>query len=384
MNFHLPFKHSFHVEERCSNKQLAMDFEEFPPYPLNCKRSDSVVRIIRASGLGEVVNCFQISRKLFYVSSADSGARVSCSIRSEKVGQDGMEIVDIINDANRHVPTLFRSLTARIFRSVLVTWYSFVLLRIIRRRENGLGLFFPTDQMSGQITLTRDLSLLKSREEAILSHEHLHFLQHRDGEDHSKIMMNLSALIPEKDHGNGTLLYILQKREVEARLHEIVLNFYRAKKCLPISTEGFVELLWTSQCFREDVMEPLLLQGFSLGGGLEILPEREAMFPSQLANAFAYMTDSQCQYRFVTEVLAVMYGNLLRYYGDEVASLRYLAHISRPNLYDTLYGLDEIDSDHSERRVPQPSRRQDLAEATSNRTLSEANAPEVRRGTGRA
>lgn len=62
------------------------------------------------------------------------------------------------------------------------------------------------------------------------------------------------------------------------------------------------------------------------------------MFALQLATAFAYMTDSSCEYRFITEVLAVMYGNLLRYYGDRTASQIYLDSIRRPNLYDVLYG----------------------------------------------
>jgi hypothetical protein len=34
-----------------------------------------------------------------------------------------------------------------------------------------------------------------------------------------------------------------------------------------------------------------------------------------------------------------MYGNLLRYYGDEAASESYLKDIDRPNFYDELYGL---------------------------------------------
>ena len=43
--------------------------------------------------------------------------------------------------------------------------------------------------------------------------------------------------------------------------------------------------------------------------------------------------------RFITEVLPVMYGNLLRYYGDDVVSSKFLSQISRPNFYDELYAL---------------------------------------------
>lgn len=63
MEFRLPLKHFFRLQERGSNEQLATDFEEFPPYPLNCTRLDSVVRIVRASGVGGMVNCSVNSRK---------------------------------------------------------------------------------------------------------------------------------------------------------------------------------------------------------------------------------------------------------------------------------------------------------------------------------
>jgi hypothetical protein len=34
-----------------------------------------------------------------------------------------------------------------------------------------------------------------------------------------------------------------------------------------------------------------------------------------------------------------MYGNLLKYYGDPVASKSFLEGIARPNLYDDLYSI---------------------------------------------
>ncbi len=43
--------------------------------------------------------------------------------------------------------------------------------------------------------------------------------------------------------------------------------------------------------------------------------------------------------RFITEVMPVMYGNLLKYYGDDVMSSKFLAQIARPNLYDELYAF---------------------------------------------
>lgn len=219
---------------------------------------------------------------------------------------------------------------------------AWVLSRIMYRRENGLGVFFPTADSSGRISLTEASMSLKAGIEPVVSHEHLHFLQHQDSERHGKVVKNLSQFLREKDHGNLTLLYILEKREVEARLHEMVLSWYRTMKELPLTPERFLDILCASPCFYDRVMEFLRMDGYAVGNDVTSCEERDTMCSSQLGDAFAYMTDSHCQYRFVTEVLTVMYGNLLRYYGDEGASRRYLADISRPNLYDTLYGADSI------------------------------------------
>lgn len=42
-------------------------------------------------------------------------------------------------------------------------------------------------------------------------------------------------------------------------------------------------------------------------------------------------------FRFVTEVLPVMYANLIRYYGDNLLSEKVMSQVRRPNLYDELY-----------------------------------------------
>ena len=47
---------------------------------------------------------------------------------------------------------------------------------------------------------------------------------------------------------------------------------------------------------------------------------------------------NELAFRYITEVLSVMYGNLLKYYGDDAAGCSYLKDIARPNFYDELYG----------------------------------------------
>ncbi|MNR36493.1 hypothetical protein D3C85_1544150 [compost metagenome] len=66
------------------------------------------------------------------------------------------------------------------------------------------------------------------------------------------------------------------------------------------------------------------------------------MYPEQLAFILLDIKTKELEYRFITEVLSVMYGNLLKYYGDRIASSRYLEGIARPNLYDDLYSAQTV------------------------------------------
>jgi hypothetical protein len=338
MNFRLSSKHYFRVEERRSEDQLTMDFGEFSPFPLNCSKKESVVTIVHAAGFGSFFNCIQISSKQYFVSGAGAKASLHTSIPAELAEHGGMELIKLLNQATLRFPRFLRPLTARVFRILVLLFYSRILSRIINRRENGLAVFFPTGAATGHISLADAAMNLKKGNEAILSHEHLHFLQHIDGERIGKEVKNLGAFIPAKDHNNGTLLYILERREVEARLHEMVLSYYRATKILPLDPESFLDILFASPSFHGGVIVPLQMEGYFSGKDVQRFTERDEMFPEQLAMAFAYMTDRQIEYRYITEVLVVMYGNLLRYYGDENASKRYLAKLMRPNLYDILYG----------------------------------------------
>lgn len=198
MSFRLPLKHYFRVEDRRSNDQLTMDFGEFPPFPLRCTEKDSVVRIVRAAGIGGLLNCLQISRKWFFVGSSGPDVSIRSSIESEMARYGAMELVELLNSGTRRCPIGVRPLVVRGFMLALVLFQAWVLSRIMYRRENGPGVFFPTDDSSGRISLTEASMSLKAGIEPVLSHEHLHFLQHRDGERHGKVVKNLSQFIREK------------------------------------------------------------------------------------------------------------------------------------------------------------------------------------------
>jgi len=141
MRFRLSLKHYFRVEERNSSDQLALDFGEFPPSPLTCEKKDSVVRIVRAAGIGRLLNCRQISFKLFHIGGTGLDVTIRSSIHAELAEQGGMELVELLNNAARHCPRIVRPLVVRGFRLGLILWQAGILSRVMYRRENGLGVF---------------------------------------------------------------------------------------------------------------------------------------------------------------------------------------------------------------------------------------------------
>lgn len=138
------------------------------------------------------------------------------------------------------------------------------------------------------------------------------------------------------------LLYLLQKKEVEARLHESVLSFYLSHRRLPMTVSSFLGMLAASQQFGEYVSLILARSGTSFDRRVKMYPERDDMYAEQLESIFVFIETPELASKFITEVMPVMYGNLLRYYGDEVASQNFLSEIERPNFYDELYGTSRM------------------------------------------
>ncbi|MNF85605.1 hypothetical protein D3C84_680060 [compost metagenome] len=216
------------------------------------------------------------------------------------------------------------------------------VIRFGSTRPNALGAFIPVMKNESQILIKAGRHRKnKKSDESTVSHEHIHLLQHRNPEDHSRHVNSPQDFLTEKGLSKAFLLYTLEKQEVEARLHECVLSFYRAHRQLPLTTSGFLGLLASSREFGLDYSLRLKLMG-ATADEFGDYTERDGMYPEQLAFVLMDIKTQELGCRFITEVLTVMYGNLLKYYGDRIASSRYLEGIARPNLYDDLYSAQTV------------------------------------------
>lgn len=322
------FRHFYLVQYRSSREQLELDFGHFPPAPLRCEDLKGSWNLIRVAGVGQAYQDFKVFRALMKVVEGGDKAAIDRDMSSDAEYQMMRRVVEDL----RRFPRLM----------TVILWLMPILLSVrpyfskkpaVHSRDGVTGYFnalLPSD------IIIRETSERVS-DDGVVSHEHIHLLQHRDGEAHCRGLQSPATLLSDKALTVPQLQYFFEKKEVEARLHECVLSCYRAWGYLPLTVNDFLSLLTSSECLGWLVSGVL-----SEEPTLNVLPqkpyvEREPEFASQLEMILLSMRTPELERRFVTEVLPVMYANLLRYYGDTTASEHILSELDRPNLYDVLY-----------------------------------------------
>lgn len=326
----------YSIEKKSSKKQLQDDFGEFPPAPLRCKNLTGEFNVIRVRGIGELYHELLVRRTLLQMVVSDIQ-----SLSSDFVTAFGANEILIIQ---REISKLGRGskVAERLFLFLGLGW-TLVRAAYYKCVRNGprrriLGYFVPLLKNTSHIVIKSGRHVHKS-DATTVSHEHIHLLQFRNPENHCRNARSPERFLCEKMVTNRELLYILEKKEVEARLHEVVLSFYRAHRQLPITVPGFLGLLAASEQCGELVALTLKLSGVTFER-YGIYSERDCMYVEQLQSIWVFIETNEIQCKFITEVLTVMYGNLLKYYGDDIASRKYMREIERPNFYDDLYGED--------------------------------------------
>ena len=323
------FRPYFSVEKKSSQEQLTQDFGEFPPTPLRCESLTGEFNVVRASGIGQIYHELAVQ---FRVMDADI----------ESLSTDFLAKFNAKQLHEWH--STFESMGprgSRFAKRAMFGWLFVVrtakAVRYGTKRPNVQGMFVPYFKDGLQIFVKSQKHLNQS-DAYIVSHEHIHLLQHKNPESHCRHVRSPKELLTEEGTADSFILYILEKIEVEARLHESVLSFYRAYQYLPTTVSGFLALLASSATIGLQVSNILKSGDVTFRPGPEQYLERETGPVAQLGWVLMDIKTPELQRRYITEVLPVMYGNLFKYYGDDVANRSFLKEIDRPNFYDELYG----------------------------------------------
>lgn len=331
------FKHYRKTKKIKSRDQLKSDFGEYPPLPLAHADTHHEINIVHAAGLGVIFDTFRVCLAILRVKVEKGGARLACI---EAPGGDNPldGVTNAINRSLRNWNDKPRHLALQIIRIFFVVVMFVGAVWANWSNPNRLGMFYPTGRKRGLILIGDRFKRLNRNIEALISHEHLHFLQHVDGDTFNDTPRNLDKILPEKYQGLSEILYVLKKTEVEARLHEIVLSYYRIHKHLPLTITEFYILLAKNSQLKDHIKDFVKFLNIDADESHPEYSSRDPELADDIRKIFRVFNDLEIEFRFVAEVLTVMYGNLIRYYGDDEASKALQSRINRPNLYDMLYG----------------------------------------------
>ncbi|TYC63824.1 hypothetical protein FMN52_00950 [Marinobacter sp. BW6] len=349
------------------HEQLFKDFGEFPPKPLRAPPLKHTFDVIYLSGIGS--KYYSLSR-VFGLFKADED-----EIEDENVRLMHKEVQDVkyglvtslqdlvfkfkkLNLLNKTLSLLLVILISPLF----LIFFAFLLIILIYRLYripslglNSLGFFSPITQQKSEIVVKpRDIKNAGLSLDAIVSHEHIHLLQFRKFPDRQNDLLgtdfkaSVKNVLKDSAKRSGKAFYYLSINEVEARLHEVVLSYYRAYQSLPHDYRGFLVMILSCEVLggpvskilsnHEVELQEYVFRDFNL---------REVAPAQDLAIMLGYFKDFSYSKRFVCESLSVMYGNLLMLYGDTQKAINYLKTIECSDFYLQLYGEPSVPMDRA-------------------------------------
>lgn len=325
----------YSVERKTSADQLREDFGEFPPAPLTCKKLSGDIHIIRVRGLGEAYQDMLLIRSVVDTLETDGEEALSTDLKSQLDATSFLALRAQL----RSLVGNSRKLEASILSLAFFVLFIRLSVRDLvkgRRRKTVMGLFVPIFKNESRIIIRTARHSARS-DSPTISHEHIHALQHKSLEQHRRGLASPESVISDEWKIDRFIHYIFERDEVEARLHELVLSFYRVHGQLPTSVPAFFGLLAASENIGGLIEDAFTRGNIDFLKDLKAYPAREEEWVKQFALILIAIREPDLQLRFICEVLPVMYGNLLSYYGED--PVEYRAALSRPNLYDELYGV---------------------------------------------
>lgn len=232
------------------------------------------------------------------------------------------------------------------FLLIFCLFFSIFYLGKIRTNSQALAFFLPQENTYEIVIHTKAINTCGRSIEALISHEHLHILQFRDERRvhceavKHRVTANLPLLLLEEHYNKPHYIYLFNRHETEARLHELVRSFYIEKNSLPEDLASFTSMLASCHKDINDLLNQPICQKVFWDGEescSKILEMRCKATAEDISNILFFIKDDYLLVKYIKEVLFTMYGNLVRYYGDKDYSMKIMNLIEGPNLYSSLY-----------------------------------------------
>ncbi|MDQ5942516.1 MAG: hypothetical protein QG572_1332 [Pseudomonadota bacterium] len=310
------FSH-YKPEYGTSIDQLTKDFTDFPPIPLSSGLINKNIKTIYITKYGQILYAARVVW-LLLLNSFNNPLKIS----------DGF-----LKKINIKRKNLFGVLL--IFWPVLFIGFA----KAFCGRVGVYGWYYCLFDDYNETVVRIDRINAPEKLAAIVSHEHIHFLQGLHGKIFIKTN-DIAFLIKEKYLSDRVLKYFMEHHETEARLHEVVVSYYRKNRVLPLNLSDFKNLLFECKnfgCYFESAF--LNISDDIPCRDSNLFESRAEFIADDICSIVFAIKSDLLVYRYGVEVLSVMYGNLLLYYGDADASEIFLMGIPRPNMYDLLYSV---------------------------------------------
>ena len=355
------------IKRRLTNnhEQLTKDFKE---YPLRCftknKNRSTQFFIVQTSPLNrKIYDWIQIYRG---VKNSDTDEFSKCKAKLKREKNKLSEISRSIATTAKALPIhsrFFLYLVVLVLTVIIAPIMSifiiYKLIPLILRKthsKNTSGHFLPiTYNGKSEIVVKSTLkrARLQQPDSAVISHEHIHLLQRQyfpseKTPSRSNILFygekkdSLKNILenPEK-HFKGAAYYF-SLNEMEARLHEVVLSFYRKNNSLPKSFDEYIQMLLSATSLLGVFVKDILKDYIKLSTFI-IKPYtvRHYQMQKDIVVAILILKDEGIQKRFILEVLPIMYANLLVLYGYVDESHSFLQTVECKDLFDELYGVQD-------------------------------------------
>lgn len=204
INFFLSYY--YNVEVKNSETQLGQDFGYFPPIPLDCAPLKKEFTIVRVRSIGIFYFQWKVSEKIIKSLKNDPS-----SISREFIQLCGNENFYLLRQGLQNLHRYSKFLAKIVILFMALKMARMTIASIIKK-SNGVGVFTPL--MADESNIVILTSRLKGRsDESIVSHEHIHFLQHRNPEVHNRYVKSPKKLLSDKYSQISYCLYQLEKKK---------------------------------------------------------------------------------------------------------------------------------------------------------------------------
>lgn len=170
--------------------------------------------------------------------------------------------------------------------------------------------------------------------ESTISHEHLHLVQYEfEGyynynNNYTDIDISRLKIHAELDFDSeDNLNYLMNKYELEVRIHRIISYLYLKKSLFPNNLNDF-------SVFMSKIID-VNLNSVDKSVTNDMIDLKHILY--SIDDMHTNTTIENIRLRLINELFAMCYANLIEYYGDTVAANNFRCQIMGPNMYNLTY-----------------------------------------------